>query len=449
MMPVDPPSIASPPSNAVNGPPDFEEDETAHKPKRRQRLAARLPPSLRPLMRSARFTATRTLSAAARRWVGYCPGTSRRFGPPRAFVPSLQEYARRHSGPGVVYREIYGEHVISRSLPLFLSAATGAAGDGDIRVEFRRAQKSLSPAAGVATIAGGRVLTVDGTVIAPPDQFIADVSDAWTAGDHVAYKIFLSRRLPPVTVTGETVAVLTTHCSGFNYGHWISDTVPRLHLLEKSGIAYDKIVVPDELPFHREVLDLLDIEPRKMITAPHLHIEAARLVVPNFPGLYGAAPRWACHYVRDRLLPHARPSGRRRRILISRNRPGALRRIVNEDALFDALRPFGFERVFPEDLSFVEEMSLFQDAEAVIGALGAGMTNTIWCKPGTAVIELFSPRYVHIMNWMIADHVGLRYAYALGKGEGELMVANDRGIYDDILVDIEEVVGLFRILCPP
>lgn len=447
--PVVPPSpqvAGNESGNASTGP---RAEEPAPPKPRRRRLTASLPPALRPLVRSARFAATRSLSAAARRCVGYCPGTSRRFGPPRAFVSSLRDYALLHAGPGVSFREIHPDHVISRSLPISLSDVIGGSRSGGVHAEFTRAQKSLSPAAGVAVIESGRVLTADGSVIAPPDHFIADVSDAWTAGDHIAYKIFLSRRLPPVTATNETVAVLTTHCSWFNYGHWICDTLPRLHLLEESGIAYDRIVVPDELPFHGAVLDLFGIDRCKMITARDLHLEARRLVVPTFPGIYGTPPRWACRYVRDRLLRYARPGGRRRRILISRNKPGGTRRILNEEALFGALRPFGFERVFPEDLSFVNEVSLFHDAEIVIGALGAGMTNTLWCRPGTAIIELFSPRYVSVMNWMIADHIGLRYAYALGSGKGAPVMADDRGIYDDIVADIDAVMRLFLHLCRP
>ena len=91
----------------------------------------------------------------------------------------------------------------------------------------------------------------------------------------------------------------------------------------------------------------MGIDRAKMIVDTTLHIEARRLVVPTFPGLYGLPPRWACDYLRERFLPHAKPSTKPRRIFISRNKPGATRRILNEDALYEALRPFGLERLFP------------------------------------------------------------------------------------------------------
>lgn len=412
------------------------------------RLVTRVPSDWRTYLRAARFGVTKAGSAAVRRSLRYWPGTSRLFGPPRAFVATLRDYAEQ-AGDGAAYVELYPEHQAAYTWPLFLPRPPDHDPERGLRPEFARQARLAHPAAGVAVIEGGRVLTERGSVIAPPDQFIAEVSDAWTAGEEVIYPIFLTRRLPRVTTTDETVAVLTSHCSRLNYGHWIVDTIPRLHLLEKSGIPYDRIVVPDAFGFHRDTLALLGVDRAKMITEPDLHLEARRLVVPSFPGLYGAPPRWACAYLRDRFLRHARPAARRRRLLISRDKPGAIRKITNEDALYDALRPFGVERLFPEDLPFTDEISLFNDAEIVIGACGAGLANLMWCQPGTAVIELFSPRYVSAMNWVIANQIGLRYAYALGVDAAPPITKSDRGIYCDIEANIDELVRLFKLLCPP
>lgn len=414
--------------------------------KQRRRLVTSVPSAIRPYLRAIRFTTTKAVTAAVKPSLKYAPGTSRDFGPPRRFVPSLQAHAEASRDGSASYVELYPEHDVLRKLPIFVPTN----GDSDtIRTEFLQTQRGRSPAAGVGVIEGGRVLTDRGTIIAPPDEFIADVSDAWTSGDEIIYPIFLSSRLPRVTTTDETVAVLSSHCSWSNYGHWLGDTLPRLHLLEKSGIHYDKIVVPYLTGYQREALDLLGVDRAKMIVDPTLHLEARRLVIPTFPGLYGLPPRWACDYMRERFLPYAQPSDKPRRILISRNKPGATRRLLNEDALYEALRHFGVERVFTEDLSFADEVSLFNNAEIVIGPCGAGMVNLMFCRPGTAVIEIFSPRYVNVMNWMIANHADLKYAYSLGEGPALLMSAGDHGMYEDITANLEEVMRLFLLLCRP
>lgn len=414
--------------------------------KKRARLVTSVPSAVRPYLRAIRFTTTKAITAAVKPCIKFVPGTSRAFGPPRRLVPSLQALAETGRDKSASYIELYPKHEVVRNLPIFVPT------NGDshtIRREFLDAQRDRSPAAGVGVIEGGRVLTDRGTVIAPPDEFIADVSDAWTSGDEIIYPILMSSRLPRVTTTDETVAVLSSHCSWSNYGHWLGDTLPRLHLLEKSGIHYDKIVVPYLFPYQREALDLLGVDRARMIVDPTLHLEARRLVIPTFPGLYGLPSRWACDYLRERFLPYVRPSAAPRRILISRNKPGATRRLRNEDALYEALHHFGVERVFTEDLSFADEVSLFNNAEIVIGPCGAGMVNLMFCKPGTAVIEIFSPRYVNVMNWMIANHADLKYAYSLGDGRAMPMSAGDRGMYEDITANLEEVMRLFLFLCRP
>lgn len=414
--------------------------------KKRARLVTSVPSAVRPYLRAIRFTTTKAITAAVKPCIKFVPGTSRAFGPPRRLVPSLQALAETGRDKSASYIELYPKHEVVRNLPIFVPT------NGDshtIRREFLDAQRDRSPAAGVGVIEGGRVLTDRGTVIAPPDEFIADVSDAWTSGDEIIYPILMSSRLPRVTTTDETVAVLSSHCSWSNYGHWLGDTLPRLHLLEKSGIHYDKIVVPYLFPYQREALDLLGVDRARMIVDPTLHLEARRLVIPTFPGLYGLPSRWACDYLRERFLPYVRPSAAPRRILISRNKPGATRRLRNEDALYEALQHFGVERVFTEDLSFADEVSLFNNAEIVIGPCGAGMVNLMFCKPGTAVIEIFSPRYVNVMNWMIANHADLKYAYSLGDGRAMPMSAGDRGMYEDITANLEEVMRLFLFLCRP
>lgn len=424
----------------------FAYDKLVGPPKKRGRLVTRVPSAVRPYLRAIRFTATKAITAALKPCIKFAPGTSRDFGPPRRFVPSLQAYAESRRDSSASYTELYPEHDVVRKLPIFVPT------NGDshtIRSEFLHAKRGTYPAAGVGVIEGGRVLTDRGTIIAPPDQFIADVSDAWTSGNEIIYPIFMSSRLPRVTTTDETVAVLSSHCSWSNYGHWLGDTLPRLHLLEKSGIHYDKIVVPYLFPYQREALDLLGVDRSKMIVDPTLHLEARRLVIPTFPGLYGLPARWACDYLRERFLPSAQPSAGPRRIFISRNKPGATRRLLNEDALYEALRHFGVERVFTEDLTFAEEVSLFNNVEIVIGPCGAGMVNLMFCRPGTAVIEIFNPRYVNVMNWMIANHADLNYAYSLGEGPAMPMSAGDRGMFEDITANLEEVMRLFLRLCRP
>ncbi|MBL0319438.1 MAG: glycosyltransferase family 61 protein [Alphaproteobacteria bacterium] len=81
-----------------------------------------------------------------------------------------------------------------------------------------------------------------------------------------------------------------------------------------------------------------------------------------------------------------------KRIYLSRKHT-KLRHILNEDELMPHLIRHGFEVVAPEQMSFKEQFSLFHHAEMIVAIHGAALTNLMFCKPGTNVLELASAGY--------------------------------------------------------
>ena len=77
---------------------------------------------------------------------------------------------------------------------------------------------------------------------------------------------------------------------------------------------------------------------------------------------------------------------RSRRLLIERK--GPTRMIGNFDAVQALLSQEGFETVSLEGMSPSDQILLFQSAEFVVGAHGAGLANLLFCEHGTKVIEL-------------------------------------------------------------
>ena len=53
----------------------------------------------------------------------------------------------------------------------------------------------------------------------------------------------------------------------------------------------------------------------------------------------------------------------------------------------------------------------------IVGAHGAALTNLVFCRPGTRVIELFSPRYVNPCYRDLCVAAGLSYAAVIGDGK--------------------------------
>ena len=59
------------------------------------------------------------------------------------------------------------------------------------------------------------------------------------------------------------------------------------------------------------------------------------------------------------------------------------------------------------DMSVVDQILLFQSAEFIISPHGAGLSNLLFCEPGTKVIELTPSVEVRPFFWMISDKLDL------------------------------------------
>ncbi|NET60866.1 MAG: glycosyltransferase family 61 protein, partial [Symploca sp. SIO2E6] len=86
-------------------------------------------------------------------------------------------------------------------------------------------------------------------------------------------------------------------------------------------------------------------------------------------------------------------------------------------------------------------------AQVVVAPHGSGLTNTVFCSPGTKVIEIFSPNYVYHCYWLLSNLVGLEYYYLLGETLPgyilhQLIYPNSR--IEDIFVNLDELSKIMK-----
>lgn len=72
------------------------------------------------------------------------------------------------------------------------------------------------------------------------------------------------------------------------------------------------------------------------------------------------------------------------------------RKCINENELVDYLIKDGFTEVFTENLTTIEKIQYFMNAEVVIGAIGGGISNVLFSNPDTKLIALISPGFLEI-----------------------------------------------------
>ncbi len=90
------------------------------------------------------------------------------------------------------------------------------------------------------------------------------------------------------------------------------------------------------------------------------------------------------------------------------------RRLVNEDQLVSYLVENGFTEVFTENLSTIDKILYFAQAEMVIGAIGGGISNVLFSPPKTKLIALISPTFLEVNGRFMFSLSNVKTKYHLG-----------------------------------
>lgn len=260
----------------------------------------------------------------------------------------------------------------------------------------------------------------------------------------------------PEKYEGTVFSMLTGGAGVNNIGHWFIDVLPRLHLLQRSGL-YDKVdwfLVPSlRYDFQVETLELLGIPAEKLIASDkHPHIAADCIIASTAPrGNHTLIPNWLCEYTQQAFMPIAEEESE----LITPDTPylyvsrsdSSIRNVLNEEELLKALEPYGFKTVISSKLSIKEKIKLFSKAKVVMGATGAGLISMFFCKPGTTMIEIFNEGFVIEPFYDIATKIGLDYEYIICKSNRKVKNAT-QGQREHLNVEIDKVLAILNKVSP-
>jgi capsular polysaccharide biosynthesis protein len=310
-----------------------------------------------------------------------------------------------------------------------------------------------APAGFVAKIPAARVWGRNGTVIAPNDILLTDVSREFGAYGGImgkAHSINKQLSLYKCTNLNGNIAVLGT-AGTYNYHHWLYDTFCRIYLLKLAGV-FDKIdyfiIDFTGLSFQKESLLRIGIPIEKIICANdnwRFHIEAETLYIPSLPSKLGRVGVWPVHFLRETFLEKSPNTPVR--LYISR-RKATSRKLVNEEEIIRFLEGEGFIEFFPEDHSIVETAACFSKADFIVGVHGSGFANLAFIGKNTKVIDIVAPLHLDPYYWMLSNRNQSHYGYLFGKGKRaeEHKDLNVVKVDKDILVDVDELKTLFHKL---
>ena len=178
-----------------------------------------------------------------------------------------------------------------------------------------------------------------------------------------------------------------------NYYHWLIETVPTIRYVReyerRTGTDVSLLIPADPPPWCGETLDLLGIPEDKVEYLSQSVQRVEKLIAPSFPTQTREDYEWIVRTVLENLPSEARDKAGAN-VYISRS-SAIERRVINEDEVMAALSPYDFDRYHLETNSVAENVALFNEADIIIGAHGAGLSDLIYSTDGT-VIELFGSK---------------------------------------------------------
>ena len=111
----------------------------------------------------------------------------------------------------------------------------------------------------------------------------------------------------------------------------------------------------------------------------------------NDTTIYGNIQPWVKDYLWETFLDQNDTSPANRKIYVKRI---SNRKIANEQEFEEYISSQGFEIHTMEGMTIRKQAELFHQASVIISPHGAGLTNIIFSKPGTHVIEIFHPETI-------------------------------------------------------
>lgn len=317
------------------------------------------------------------------------------------------------------------------------------------------AQTIQFPADYIATIKAGRIFVSDVNnyaVISGDNYLIEEPSyqwnDAWVEPENnMVFKVRGFSK--PKKYRGRVFSLLTIGAAKHYYYHWVFDSIAKLQLLKKSGLfdSVDYFLVPNyQYQYNKEYLNQFGIPENKIINEEVIHhVQADLLMVCSYTRNEEHVPKWTCDFLYNSFINSIERKKSDRAIYIARGDAAKSRKVSNEAELIEILKNYGFEIHYLSKISVLEQVSIFNSASLVVAVHGGGLSNLVFCEPGTKVLEIFPDQYVRHYFYDICTKKGLPYDFILCKSErvvADHFEGQDVGLTADLVAIDRKVKSL-------
>lgn len=222
-----------------------------------------------------------------------------------------------------------------------------------------------------------------------------------------------------------------------NYFHWMTDCLPRLWIGLEAGIS-DRVILPESfkgLPFVTQSLEILKINAIYYSAEENVWVE--KLVLTPRTSTFPNFNEELTKLTRQKLRIQPK-SGSYRKVYISR-KLAPKRKVYNEDEVIQLMLTNGFEIVYAENLSLLDQITLISETKTLVSLHGAALTNMLFLPEDSSVVELRNQGDDTTQCYFnLANALGLSYYYTLNEGDSSDTIMTDFKID---LTALQEVIS--------
>lgn len=240
-----------------------------------------------------------------------------------------------------------------------------------------------------------------------------------SAGD--GYK-FDSDKQPHVHIHGP--AAVLTAMEHDNYGAFLLRALPKIIAIRELGIRDVSLIAPLNM-WQRGVFAAIGADMARLVEFDrNTTYGSDTLIMPSMRTsefFIDDSTRVFFSEIAERTAFKASKGKPHEKLYVSRISQGRARPdyrlFQNEEALIERLSAIGFHIFEPESHSFEEQIATFNAARIVVGPSGAGMFNTVFCRPGTTVVSMEPLRTWLTLHTNMFSSMGHNYALILGGSD--------------------------------
>ena len=237
----------------------------------------------------------------------------------------------------------------------------------------------------------------------------------------------------------------------YTYYHSVFDVFSMSTVINLSDYDFIYCPVDKHFPYLMQYLKLLEIKEEQIVPMNHLcHLEFSELTIVRHPFLF--ALKEFSNNIKNCINPTKYSTPEYEKIYISRKDARTWRNCANEDELYGYLESKGFKKMVLSELSAIEQIELFNNASFVVGIIGSGHANSIYCRPGTKFIELCNKEYFFCNMQRLLPEYNFKWGYMICDIDTSRIdflpwyTENHRAQCGDLYVDLKKFDRLYKIM---